>query len=273
MTSLRVLTCDDEPLALDRLDRMLERCDGVEIVASCGDAETALVRMIELRPDIAFIDIEMPKLDGFDVVEQLPGDGEAPLIVFVTAYSNLAAQAFETGALDFLPKPVRRTRLDMTLGRARAALTAREASGRLAELHKVLNELRAERTHVGEETAHIWIQRRSEIVRVDLSQVELIRAEGEYVRLFVGATTYLHRELIGSIEQRLDPRNFIRIHRSTIVRRDLVVAMKRSIHGGSIVRLLSGEEFSVGRKYAKATRAAFNCGRSVCTSPFLALEQ
>lgn len=267
MNVLRVLTCDDEPLALDRLDRMIERCEGVEIVASCGDAETALVHMIDLRPDVAFLDIEMPKLDGFDVVEQLPGGGEAPLIVFVTAYSNLAAQAFETGALDFLPKPVRRTRLDITLDRARTALASREASDRLVELHRILHELRAERSQPGAEAAHIWIQRRGEIIRVDLSQVDLIRAEGEYVRLFVGSTTYLHRELIGSIEQRLDARHFLRIHRSTIVRRDLVVGIKRSIHGGSVVRLFSGEEFSVGRKYAKTTRAAFHSAHLPISAP------
>lgn len=269
MSVLRVLTCDDEPLALDRLDRMLDGIDDVEIVASCGDAETALKRMVDLRPDIAFIDIEMPKLDGFDIVEQMPTTGKSPLIVFVTAYSQFAAQAFETGALDFLPKPVRRTRLDTTLLRARTALADREASGRLHELQGMIEELRDQRLQPDGEPAHVWIQRRGEAVRVDFSSIELIRAEGEYVRLHVGSTTYLHRELIGSIEQKLSPDQFLRIHRSTIIRRDQVAAIKRSIHGGSVIRLRSGDEFTVGRKYARSTRNALMpspvsmCSRSI----------
>ena len=252
---IRVVTCDDEPLALERLDQMLGRCADVVIVASCIDAEEAALRIVELQPDIAFIDIEMPRLDGFDIVERLPKNDHAALVVFVTAYSNFAAQAFETGALDFLPKPVRQSRLEATLDRARSALSDREAGSRLVELQRTIEAMRAERSQQASEPGHIWIQRRGETVRIDLGQVELIRAEGEYVRLTVGAVTYLHRELIGVIERRLDQSMFLRIHRSTIIRCDKVRSIRRSVHGGSLVKLSTGEELPIGRKYAKASKA------------------
>ncbi|HEX8669867.1 MAG TPA: LytTR family DNA-binding domain-containing protein [Allosphingosinicella sp.] len=258
MTPLRVLVCDDEPLALERLSEMLARCAGVEVVARTQDARDALSKIVALSPNLVMLDIEMPGLDGFDVVERLGGIAGTgpPLVAFVTAFPAFAIQAFETGALDFLAKPVRLSRLERTLQRARAALDQREAGRRLEEMKLALEALRSQRSSPHAEPDHVWIPRRGEFVRVDLDQIEWVRAEGEYVRLHTGNASHLYRELIGSFAEKLSPDRFLRIHRSYIVRRERVRSVRRSLHGGTLVRIASGEELPVGRKYAKAARAA-----------------
>lgn len=258
MNPLRVIVCDDEPLALERLANLLLRCPGVEVAEATTDAAEALIKAVELLPDAIFLDIEMPDLDGFDVVEdmsrRLNASSRVPVVVFVTAYPQFALQAFESGAIDFLPKPVRLARLEATLMRLRAAVAGYDAQARLQELQQTLQELRAGRSGAGGEDDHIWVQRRGEFVRVDLSKIDWIAAEGEYVRLHVGDASYLHRELIGTMAARLDPAKFLRIHRSAMVQMDRVVTIARSRHGGSVVRLKTGDELPIGRKYSKASR-------------------
>jgi two-component system LytT family response regulator len=254
LAELRVLTCDDEQLALNRLDRMLRGMDGVELVASCVDSGEAIAQIREQDPQIVFLDIEMPGLDGFDVAEELASTASAPIVVFVTAFSNFAAQAFEVGAVDFLLKPVRRARLEAALARARRTLAERSASDRLAELQRSLDGIRGAGAGAAVEPFHIWIPRRGELFRVDLNEVQLVQAEGEYVRLHVDGASHLHREPIGVLEAKLDERKFLRIHRSTIIRIDQVGSLKRSVHGGMLVRLATGEELSIGRKYARSAR-------------------
>lgn len=260
MTPLRILVCDDEPLALDRLSDMLARCAGVEVVARTQSAQEALSQIASLSPNLVLLDIEMPGLDGFDIVERLGEIAQTgctpPLIAFVTAFPAFAVHAFETGALDFLAKPVRLSRLEVTLERARVALEQREAGSRLVEIKLALEALRGRRGGVDEEADHLWIPRRGEFVRVDLDQIDWVKAEGEYVRLYTGNTSHLYRELIGSFAEKLSADRFLRIHRSYIVRREQVRSLRRSIHGGLLVQIASGEELRVGRKYAKATRAA-----------------
>ena len=257
MTSLTVLVCDDEPLALDRLADMLGGCADVDVVATVSDGRTALEQIAALKPAIAFLDIEMPGLDGFDIVQRLPHTIDAetsPLIVFVTAHPHFAPQAFDSGAIDFLAKPVRFNRLETTIARARTALADRGAARRLIELQGSLEELRRKRLE-GAENDHLWIRRRSEVVRLGFDDIDHIRAEGEYIRLFAASMSYLHRDSITAIAKRLDPDTFMRIHRSVVVRIDTIVAIKRQLHGSIVLRTVSGEELPVGRKYSKAVRA------------------
>lgn len=258
MNALRVIVCDDEPLALERLANMLSRCRRVEVVAGTTDGAEAVRKVTELKPDAIFLDIEMPDPDGFDVVEEISrrmeGDAVAPIVVFVTAYPQFALQAFETGAMDFLAKPVRLPRLEDALKRIRVAIDGFQARARLRELQETLPELRLARSAADREDDHIWIQRRGEFVRVELSKIDWIAAEGEYVRLHVGPTSYLHRELIGTLAARVDPARFLRIHRSAMVQIDRVATIARSRHGGSLVRLTTGAELPIGRKYSKTSR-------------------
>ena len=238
---------------------MLKHLEGVEVAAAVTSSEEAIGRIIDLKPDVVFLDIEMPGSDGFDVVEKLsrsPSDLETvPFVVFVTAHPQFASLAYDAGAIDYLMKPVRAGRLEACLLRARHAVEARSVSQRLAELQKSFKALQLIRQQPKADREHIWIQRRAESVRLDMDDVVFIRAEAEYVRLFVKGASYLHRAPIGAIEQGLDPEQFLRIHRSTIVRKAKVVGMKRSAHGGVIIRLATGDEFPVGRKYAKEARS------------------
>ena len=254
MNALRVLICDDEPLALSRLSALLARVPNVEIVGKARGGFDALAQVRTAAPDLILLDVEMPDLDGFDVVEQLEssGVGEAPLIALVTAYPQFAPEAFDRAAIDFLSKPVRLGRLERTIQRARTALQGRETGRRLIELRTMLEALRAERKpRMGE---HVWVSRRGEVVRIDLDDVDRVAAEGAYVRLHVQAVSYLHREPIGSIEKRLDPTRFVRTHRSHLVRIDHVASVRRTLHGRSELILQTSERVPLGRRFAKEAR-------------------
>lgn len=248
---MRAVVCDDEILAVERLVRMLAKIDDVAIVGTAQNGRDALALIDEHAPDALFLDIEMPALDGFDVVEALAADAKAtpPLIVFVTAYPQFAAHAFDTGAIDFLIKPVRHARLETAVARLRDVLEQRDARRRLAELASQLNALRAEGGNNGAPANEIWVHRRAERVRVDLDTVEMVQAEGEYVRLFVGDQSFLHRASIGSIAARLDPTRFMRVHRSFVVRLDLIAKIRRKNAGGYSLLLTSGAEIPLGRLY------------------------
>lgn len=248
---MRVVVCDDEILAVERLVRMLDKIDDVAIVGTAQNGRDALALIDEQAPDALFLDIEMPALDGFDVVEALAAQAKAspPLIVFVTAYPQFAAHAFDTGAIDFLIKPVRHARLETAAARLRDVLEQRDARRRLAELASQLNALRAEGGTSGAPANEIWVHRRAERVRVDLDTVEMVQAEGEYVRLFVGDQSFLHRASIGSITARLDSARFMRVHRSYVVRLDLIAKIRRKAAGGYSLLLTSGTEIPLGRLY------------------------
>jgi len=250
--AVRVLICDDEPLALDRLSDLLAQCPSVELVGSVTNGQEALDRMGALVPDLLMIDIEMPRIDGFDVVETLlrrdwPDPDSVPLICFVTAYPQFATEAFESGALDFLSKPVRLARLEKTIGRARHALEQREALRRLGELSDQLEALR--RTTRGDEEGSLWIHRGGEMVRLDVGSLDWLAAEGEYVRLHSAGRSYLFRGSISALTERLAPAGFVRIHRSVTINRDRLAAVRRARGGGMKVSLTSGVELPVGRKF------------------------
>ncbi|HEY0414512.1 MAG TPA: response regulator transcription factor [Allosphingosinicella sp.] len=252
---IRVFAADDEALALDRLSDLLGRFADVELVGSATSGKAALEQILALRPDAVLLDIEMPLLDGFDVVEALArGEGTKPLIVFVTAFPHFAATAFDTGAIDLLTKPVRLTRLETAMQRVRQALVDRNANERLRELAGQLEALRRERNAELGERNHLWVQSRGESIRVDLDKVERIAAEGEYVRLFVGEASYLHRESVTGMADRLNPHRFMRIHRSNIVDRDRVVSVRRRATGSYQVVTDRGITLPVGRSYRRAVR-------------------
>lgn len=256
---IRLMICDDEPLAVERLRDLVGRVAGTEVVGTATDGRSALVAVAELAPDALLLDVEMPALDGFDVVEALAkegagGGGPSPLIVFVTAYPQFAAHAFDTGAIDFLTKPVRLARLDTAIERVRRALDERDSAGRLAELARQVEALRAERRGDGGQGAHLWVQRRGENVRIDLAQVDRVQSEGEYVRIFHGAASYLHREPISSLIERFDAARFVRIHRSHIVNRDRVASIRRRPAGGYTIVTDGGDLLPVGRNYRAVVR-------------------
>ena len=257
---MRVVVCDDEILAVERLVRMLSRIDDVVIEGTAQNGRDALTLIDQHAPDALFLDIEMPALDGFDVVEALAADAKAtpPLIVFVTAYPQFAAHAFDTGAIDFLIKPVRHARLETGVARLRDVLEQRDARRRLAELASQLNALRAEGGNGGAAANEIWVHRRAERVRVDLDTVEMVQAEGEYVRLFIDGGDYLHRESLVALLAQLDPDRYLRIHRSSVVDADAIVGVRRRATGSYQAIMRDGTVLAVGRSYRGVVRKLTN---------------
>jgi DNA-binding LytR/AlgR family response regulator len=253
---IRAFIIDDEPLAVARLNVLLSRFNDVEIVGSATDASEALQEISRCNPDALFVDVEMPDIDGFDLIEavgKLPG--EAPLIIFVTAYPKFAVDAFDKGAIDFVTKPVRVDRLGSSVERLRSAIQSRIARDRLNELVEQLDELRAQ--HAGGSVSQrrfLWINRRGELIRLDLDRLERAAADGEYVRLFINGQEYLHRASVSGLMTMVDPNAYVRVHRSHIIRRDRVVSIGRRAAGGHFLFLESGARIPVGRRFRDAIR-------------------
>ena len=260
MAPLRVLVVDDEQIALDRLSDLLAQIPAVEIVGAAKTGDEAVAQIARMQPHLVFLDVEMPKMDGFDVIESLgPRLADrhvpAPLFSFVTAYPQFATEAFDTGALDFLCKPVRLSRLERTIERARTALNEREAARRLNQLSTQLEELSQAR--VAAQDRSLWLQHRGEAVRVTVADVDWIEADGEYVKVHVDERSFLLRSSIRAMAEQLADHGFVQIHRSSLINRDRMQAM-RWTRTGMRVLLDSGTELSVGRKYRNAVRALVN---------------
>lgn len=252
---MRIFLCDDEPLALDRLAGLVARCEGADIVGAHSGGETAVAQIEQLRPDLLLLDIEMPKLDGFDIVDavsRLEWGGLPPLVIFVTAHPGYAFEAFDSGAIDFISKPVRLHRLERALGRARTAVEQRQSAQRLSSLTQSLEALRRSAAH-GAQPRHLWVQKRSERVRLDLDAIETIEAEGEYVRLHAEGASYLHRGSLTAFAEQLGEASFLRVHRSAVVNSAHVAGVTRS-GWGVVLRLKSGRTLRVGRSYRQAVR-------------------
>lgn len=260
MSALRAAICDDEPLAIERLERMLRSLDSVEVGQTFLDGEDLLARFD--GADVLLLDVQMPKLDGLDVVEALSkrdwGDGEAaPLLICVTAHPKFAVDAFDFGAVDFLTKPVRLSRLDLALRRARDALDNRDAKRRLSEAAEQLASVKSGGAGPVEEP-HLWLRKGGSKVRVELARIDWVSAEGECVRFHSGEESFLDRQAIGDVAQRLEPLGFVRVHRSAVVNPASVDALERSRWGALQLRLRSGAELRVSRSFQGSVKSLFS---------------
>lgn len=204
---LRVLIVDDEPLARRGLRVRLERMSDIEVLAECANGEAAIAAIEDSAPDVVLLDVQMPELDGFDVVDAV-GVTCMPVTIFVTAYDTHAIRAFEAHALDYLLKPLDDVRFAHAIERARAAVA-----------HKHANPLPAatETSPVIVARQRVVLRERGRVLVLDHGDIEWVEAEGDYVRLHVGTRSYLFRHTMAAMEERLDAAAFARIHRSTIV--------------------------------------------------------
>ena len=227
---IRVVIVDDEPLARSNLTSLLRRDSEVEIVGECGSGVEALTKIRNLRPDLVFLDVEMPESDGFDVLEMLGGTPPAA-IVFVTAYDKYALRAFEAGALDYLLKPFDNARFERTLERAKERITQGRDSPRRRDLLAVKNA--------------------GQVAFVKIPEIDWIEAADYYSCLHVGAKTHLLRRSMSELEQELDEAVFCRIHRSTIVKLDRVRGLKLNENGEYDVLLGNGTTLRLSRRYRK----------------------
>ena len=238
-----VVIVDDEPPARARLRRLLADHADVRVEAECGDGATA-VQIIEARtPDLVLLDIQMPELDGFDVLQALDVP-RRPEIIFVSAFDQYALRAFRVHALDYVVKPVEADRLSEALDHARRRLRDRDASDG-AGLSGLLRELAKDRPYL----SRIPVRSDGRVRVVDLADVDWIGAADNYVSLHAGNREYLVRDTITQIEQRLDPALFVRIHRSTIVRLDRIAELLPDLHGDFQVRLKNGATLALSRTF------------------------
>ena len=257
--TIRTILVDDEPLAIQGLELRLQAHEDVEIVAKCQNGREAISTIKTHKPDLVFLDIQMPGFDGFSVVQGLM-EVEPPLFVFVTAYSDHALRAFEAQAVDYLMKPVEDARLADTLDRVRQRLTERKGAEETEKLKEALAEHAPEAAAemAGGEADHVNANRfeklinikdRGQIFRVDVDTIELIEAAGDYMVIKTGDNSLVLRETMKDLEKRLDPRRFQRVHRSTIVNLDLVKQVKPHTNGECFLILDSGAQVKVSRSY------------------------
>lgn len=252
MSPISVLVADDEPLARRRLQLALAQMNDVRFIGFARDGGEAVEAIRSKAPDVLLLDVKMPVFDGFEVAEALQGEG--PEIVFVTAYDHFAVRAFEAHAVDYLLKPVEFERLALALQRARASRAARSAQSRVQELTEVVEVLRSESRAPPEKRfeKEFWIKDRGQWLRVPVDIIDWIEAERDYMRLHCGARSHLLRATMAGLEGMLDPEEWTRIHRSVLVRRARVSAVRRTPSGGLMVRMANGAETPVGRAYMHA---------------------
>ncbi len=256
--TIRTILVDDEPLAIQGLELRLAAFDDIEIVERCANGREAIRAIKTQKPDLVFLDIQMPGFDGFSVVSGL-ADVEPPLFVFVTAYMEHALKAFEAHAVDYLMKPVEEERLAATIERVRQRLTEKRSCEDTTRLREILEEVAPDSLPddmtAGEEHASnrfekvINIKDRGQIFRVEVADIERIDAAGDYMCIYTADQTLILRETMKDLEKRLDPRKFQRIHRSTIVNLDNVKSVKPHTNGECFLVLGSSTQVKVSRSY------------------------
>jgi two-component system LytT family response regulator len=244
MTPMRVVLVDDEPLALRRLRSMLTDHDDVEIVAECEDASVAVDAVRTAKPDVVFLDVRMPEVDGFQLLKELKAT-PPPVLIFVTAHAEHAVRAFDADAADYLLKPFDRARLAKALDRARGALAVGRDGALGDDLREVLASLRGRSKYL--DRIAVPIGRRTIFVKT--ATVDWIEADGNYLHLHVGRQRYVIRSGLGILEGQLDPAQFARVHRSAIVNLDRVQELRTVAPGEYRIVLTDGTELAVSRGY------------------------
>jgi two-component system LytT family response regulator len=255
---IRVLLSDDEALARERLRSLLDEEPDLEIVAECGDGKSAIALIKREKPDLVFLDIQMPEIDGFGVVSALRdaagsatngaglGGAWMPLTIFVTAYDRYAMKAFEVHALDYLLKPVAKERLSEALGHARKQL---QHPSEATFQRRVLNLLAELDSRQSAHPQRIVIKADGEIVCLKPGEIDWAESAGNYVCLHVGPATHILRETITSLETRLGHHQFLRVHRSTLVNVDRIKTLRPSLYGDYSILLRDGTKLTLSRGF------------------------
>jgi two-component system LytT family response regulator len=253
--SIRALIVDDEPLARQRVARLLQDESDVEIVGECADGGEAVAVIRDKKPDLVFLDVQMPVLDGFGVLEALSPE-EMPAIIFVTAYDRYALRAFEYNALDYLLKPFDRDRFRKALDRARAQLGRPTPREDAQQIVGAIEEFKSE----GKALERLVVKSAGRVFFLRVEEIDWIEAAGNYVKLHVGKETHLLRDTMSSLEGRLDPRRFLRIHRSTMVNIERIQELQPLFHGDYVVILRDGTQLNLSRGYRPRLQEVFGKG-------------
>lgn len=239
MSELRTLIVDDEPLAVERMQVLCAEIAGLAVVGTASDGKAALRLAEKLAPDLLLLDMTMPGMDGLALARELAKAPNPPAVIFVTAHENFAVEAFDLDAVDYVLKPVAADRLERAIARALARR----------------DKLNAAAPGEAQWLSEFWVPNRSELLRIDAAEVSRIDAERDYVRLHVGTGSYLLLQTIAGLEARLDPETFIRIHRSTILRRDMIRGLRHEGLGVWCVELGEDQDLRIGRTYLRRVKA------------------
>ena len=256
---IKVLIIDDEPLARDKIRGMLKGKEDIEIVGEAGNGKEAVTAIRKHQPELLFLDVQMPEMDGFGVLQTI-GPTLLPMVVFVTAYDRYALQAFEVYALDYLLKPFDRERFEKALARARTQLDQEKRKDLTQGLQALMDEL----SRIRQETPaakpgpkyleRLAIKASGRIFFLRTQEIDHIESEGNYVRVHAGKESHLIREAMSVLETQLDPKKFLRIHRCTIVNVDRIQELQPWFHGEYRVILRNGVQLTHSRSYREKLR-------------------
>lgn len=244
MKKIKTLIVDDEPLARERLANLLGPIEDIDIVGQCRDGEETVTAIHDTTPDLVFLDIQMPNMSGFDVIDAV-GAEAMPLVIFVTAYDQHALRAFQVRALDYLLKPFDRERFNEALQRARKQLERDETGDIGRRLLALVKDLRRDQPR----SDRLVVKSGGRLFFLRADEIDWVEAAGNYVRLHVGNSSHLLRETMTSIESRLDPEKFFRIHRCRIVNMDRIQELQPWLNGEYAVVLRTGERLTLSRGY------------------------
>jgi two-component system LytT family response regulator len=250
---IRTLIVDDEELARDRIHSLLSEQPDVEIVGVCTDGPSAVEAIDRARPDLVFLDVQMPGMDGFEVIDTVD-QSALPAVVFVTAHDAHALRAFEIHALDFLLKPFDQTRFEKALDRARGHLNVDRSNGGGLDprLVSLLEELHEERKY----SERLIVKSGGRVFFVRTEEIDWVEASGNYVKIHTKNDAHLLRESMKNMESRLDPKTFVRIHRSAIVNIDRIKELEPWFHGEYIVIMRDGTRLTASRVFSDRLSAA-----------------
>lgn len=247
--AIRTLIVDDEPPARRKLRRLLNCESDIEILGDCADGPQAVAAIEEQQPDLVFLDVQMPEMDGMGVVHAV-GPERMPLVIFVTAYDRYAIQAFEISALDYILKPFNRERLQAAIARARSQLKLGRDGDAEQRLNALLEHLKPGR----ESSRRLMLKSERRLYFLNVDEIDWVEAAHNYLVLHVGNKSHLLRETMDSLEARLDPDQFVRIHRSTMVNIERIQEMHPWVRGEHAVILRDGTRLTLSRSYYERLR-------------------
>jgi two-component system LytT family response regulator len=244
MQLIKTLVVDDEPLAREGIITLLQGARDFNVIGVCANGEEAIEAIEAKQPDVVFLDVQMPEIDGFQVLESLDPK-RIPTVIFVTAYDQYALRAFDIHAVDYLLKPVDAERFTQALDRARKRLESKRSNGSDKHLKSLLEELKSK----DRKLERLVVKTGGKIFFLRTEEIDWIEAAGDYVKIHINTTEHIIRERITELESKLDPSRFLRIHRSTIVNIDRIKEMQPMFYGDYVVILRNGTQLNLSRTY------------------------
>lgn len=241
---IKTVVVDDEPLACKRIVKLLEPDEEIELTAVCSNGEEAIQEINNNRPDLVFLDIQMPEIDGFNVLQNIKTDNP-PAIIFVTAYDEYALKAFEVHALDYLLKPFKETRFRRALNRAKESIRQEDGSAIHKKVQSLLDSFDSSNKHL----SRLMVKSSGRFFFLNVGEIDWIESAGNYVRIHTGGKNYLIRDTMLNMENKLDSDTFFRIHRSAIVNIAKVKELEQWFHGDYMVIMNNGKKLTMSRNY------------------------